>query len=137
MSLLIDHDKRLPKKLSEYLEFLASAILGILVGYRDLLSSMVGAPTAIWGSDLGLVGNGLLWAGLGFSLGLIFPNRPIINAICLVGAPAIVSQTINIWRHGGIYNLFPFALFLIAVYLLAAIISAVLGAAVRRNMKNT
>jgi hypothetical protein len=134
MSSLSNHGRQLePRNWHEYLQLLASAILGILIGYRDVLSSMLGIPNAFWGSDFGLVGNGVVWAGFGFILGLIFPHRPISNAICLVGAPAIVSQAINIWRQGGIYNLFPFVLFLIIVYLVAATISAVVGAAVRRR----
>jgi len=52
-----------------------------LIGYRDLLSSIVGATNAFWGSDLGLVGNGALWAAVGFFLGLIF-SKPLIVGPC-------------------------------------------------------
>lgn len=115
------------------LELVISGVLGLLVGYRDVLTHELGALDSILGANFGLIGNAVPWAAVALLLGLVFPSRAVRNALCLVAIPAIVSQTMAVWNHG-IYNLLPFALFLFVVYMGVAVVTAMIGAAVRRNM---
>lgn len=115
------------------IELTVSGLLGLLVGYRDVLTHELGSADSILGANFGLIGNVMPWAAVAFLLGIVFPNRPIWNAVCLVGIPAIVSQTIAVSKHG-LYNLLPFALFLFVAYMVAAVVSAMIGAAARRNV---